>query len=132
MKMDSLKSNKLVLRWLCVCPAVENTSIWRKLAHIAFTLLNILCIFTSVWASVNFFLKYVSSNLELALNAIWQIGALSSLLYFLAVAYLTRQKFMRMFETLDQIYDQSMDFSQIFPLKSFFYSLFYGTFQWNG
>lgn len=132
LKMKPLQTNKMALTWLCVCPADVNTSIWKRLAYLAFTLLTIAFVFSSVVASVAFFVKFVSVSLEMALNAVWQIGALSSLLYFLAVAYGIRRKINGIFESLEKIYLAGRQiYSRTFQLRAFLSKSSLSNFQQN-
>lgn len=56
-----------------------------------------------------YFIKFVSIDLEVALYAVSQIAAATSVLYAIVMTYLSRHGITAIFRKLNGIYDQSRD-----------------------
>lgn len=106
MKMNPLVMNRRVLTWLCVLPLDEVTTRKEKLTYIALSIGVILTIFSGLIGSVIFFLKFVSTDLEESLYALFQISALFSTANAIVVTAFTRHRIPAMFVNLMGIYEE--------------------------
>lgn len=109
-EMEPLESTRRALIWLCVI-SDGASSIWKKMANIAFTILLLLFFVTGFITSTIFFLKFVSIDLEEALYALFQIAGTTDGLYITTVGYLIRRKINRAMESLRKIYRACMEIS---------------------
>lgn len=105
--MIALVTNRRVLTWLCVYPAGEAVSKSKKILYLLFSFIVFIGILSSLIASIAFFIEYVSTDLEVALYAVSQIAAASSVLYAIVMTLFSRQGIARVFEQLTNIYNQS-------------------------
>lgn len=105
--MKPLLTNQKVLMWLCIYPVNENASKFVKLARVAFTFLVIITELFGLIASVVFFMKFFSVDLEKSLYTIFQIVALISNLYMFVVLCGYRYKIIDVFKHLTEIYNAS-------------------------
>lgn len=106
-KIKPLATNQRVLTWLCVYPAEKTTCKFKQMAYIFFSFVVFSGILSSLIASVAYFMKFVSIDLEVALYAVSQIAAAASVLYAIAMTYLSRRGITAIFQKLNEIYDQS-------------------------
>lgn len=106
-------TNRLVLTWLCVCPAGEAVSKFKKCSYFLFSFIVFFGILSSLIGSITFFLKYVSNDLEVALYAVSQIAAATSVLYAIVMTLFSRQGIAHMFEKLTNIYNESIASNQM-------------------
>lgn len=102
-----LKTNRRVLTWLCMCPANEATEKWKKIAYTSLSITAVLLIVCAFLASVAYFGKFASTDLEEALYALFQIIGAVSLLFAIKIAYFSRNKIDAIFENLTKIYRKS-------------------------
>lgn len=109
-KMNPLSQNREWLVWLSVCSTEKNESRKKKIQRYAFTLATILGIILPLIASVVFFFKFISTNLERALNAISVSIGLFCSLYIIFVALFARQKITEIFDNLSQLYESCKSF----------------------
>lgn len=105
--MNPLSLNRKWLTWLCVYPIENDASRKKKIACVAFALTVILVLTLALIASVVFFLRFVSNDLEGALYALSFIIGFSACLYIVLIAFIKRQKIVLVFSDLAQIYDSS-------------------------
>lgn len=103
-KMDPLVTNKKMLMWLCILPAQAQTNQNMKLLYIvtSFTLLT--SCFLGLIASVAFMVKYLSTNLEDCLYALFQVSGDASALYMILIAFILRRQIAALFDQLSEIY----------------------------
>lgn len=106
--MKPLVMNQRVLTWLCVFPLDEAATMKEKLTCITFSIGVILTIFSGLTGSVVFFLKFVSTDLEESLYALFQIAAIFSTSNAIVVAVLMRHRIPAMFSNLTEIYEKCM------------------------
>lgn len=104
--MKPLVTNQKVLIWLYLC-AVDDVSLRTNLAHIALGATAFLLLILGNVASVLFVLKFVSVDLKLSLFALYQIFAISSILYLMIAAFILRHKIHDIFAMLQEIYCES-------------------------
>lgn len=106
-RINPLQTNQQVLRMLCVCPFAKETSPWTKVLCISFTAFIFMSNLCGIIASITFFTKFVSSDLELSLHALLQIAALTAAIYMNANALFSRNKINTIFQKLETIYESS-------------------------
>lgn len=120
-EMEPLHTSRRVLTCLCICSFDKTTSMKEKSIYIT---LSVSIIFAEIFmliASVVFFMKNVSTNLEESLFALLQIAGLVGSLYIMATAYISQHKIMSIFDSLSQIYTSSMYFWTDFGICIFQY-----------
>lgn len=106
-KMEPLSTNQRVLRWLCICPATKNTSESIKWARVLFSwTIFTLNLFAFV-LPVLFFVKFISTDLESCLYALFQIPTTGNIVYMTIIAFFLRHKITAVFENLSIIYAAS-------------------------
>lgn len=98
--------NQRVLTWLCVFPLDEVATMKENMTCIAFSIGVILTIFSGMTGSIVFFLKFVSTDLEESLYALFQIAALISTINAIVVVILLRHRIPGMFKNLTGIYEE--------------------------
>ena len=106
-KTEPLVTNRRVLTWLCVYPSERTTTKSQQLAYLAFSFIVFTGILSSLIASVAFFIKHVSTDLEVALYAVSQIAAAASILYAILMTYFQRRGIATIFQQLAAIYERS-------------------------
>lgn len=104
--MKPLLMNQRVLTWLCMLPMDEASTKTEKLGCIAFAIGVTLIIYSGFLASLIFFLKFVSSDLEESLYALFQVVGMFSTANAIVVAILMRHKIPSIFTNLSKIYDE--------------------------
>lgn len=105
--MKPLVTNQLVLTWLCVFPANEETSKWKKLAYVTLTFVTIVSMMCAIVGSVAFLMEYASADLKLALYTLYPITAGGSMLYACIIVFFKRHRMPIIFEKLANIYQSS-------------------------
>lgn len=108
--MKPLKTLKQMLVWICVCQPNKITSKWKKRAFFANLLAGITIIMAAGTASLLFFLKFISIDLESSLDSLYPAAAGFGLAYTLLMAYLLRHKMNAIFDDLSNIYDTSKNY----------------------
>lgn len=109
-EMIPLSTNQSVLTWLCVHSIDATISKPKKLLYIIFTLSCLTIEVSALAASFVYFTKTVSSDFNESLHALFQIVAISGVIYTFVVALLMRCKISAYFETLKHICDASKTF----------------------
>lgn len=103
--MIPLKTNRLILIWLCIYPTDANTSQGKRIAHILFSVsifaVNLIGIISNGW----YFIRYKSVSLEDALFALITIIGTVNAAYINVITFYLRHKIVRLFEILDQFYE---------------------------
>lgn len=122
-RMKPLVTNRRVLTWLCVHPADETTSKFEKISYFIFSLIVFSGILSSLIASIAFFYKYVKVDLEVALYAVSQIAAASSVLYAIIMTLFSRPGITDVFKRLTIIYNESKSKNYLRFLLGFLKSL---------
>lgn len=105
--MQPLKTNQQVLTWLCIYPIDKSSSKQMACEYIIFSwiifTLN-LCAFVS---PVQFIIKFVSTDLESCVFALFQVSATANVVYMTIIAFLLREKITAIFTGLSIIYAAS-------------------------
>lgn len=109
--MKPLATTQRVLSWYRICHANKSDSNWWKMT---FTIFSVTCLIANacaVAASATFLAKFISSNLEQSLYALFQCSAYFNAVYIHIAAFLQRKKVTAVFESLSVIYETSKEFS---------------------
>lgn len=103
--MKPLATSQEVLSWISALPADEKTSTCRRILFKIIPLILIAGNLTGLTSSTVFFLRYVLTDLEGSLYALFQIGGQLGMTNVAVVTFLSRYKLQAMFENLKDIYD---------------------------
>lgn len=104
--MEPLSTTRWVSTWLSMYPAPEDSTEPQKIAYKACGLLVFLGPASFAMATLAFFLKYLSIDLESSLYALFQVLAFTSITYSFVVAFILRKKILLIFDQLSRIYDE--------------------------
>lgn len=102
--MAPLMTAQQVLMWLCLFPANENSSKWKKSKHILFCIGIVLVLLGCLISSFVHFTTFLSTDLEKSLYSLLQIASTASMLYVLVVGFLLRHKITAILQHLPEIY----------------------------
>lgn len=94
-----------VLTWTSLYPPDENTSKSRKRVYVCIRVSIMTVMFCSFIGFGAFFIKFVSTDLELALMAVTSLCSSSSTLHMLVFSFLARLRIKSIFDSLSDIYD---------------------------
>lgn len=98
---------KRVMVWLSMYPTDQQTSIWRKVAHVIVTILLFTINFTGFVANCTYFWKYLLIDIEGSLLAIMLACGIGGLVYSYAILIIMQHRMYAMYEKLSSIYDAS-------------------------
>lgn len=104
--MKPFVTNKRVLQWLCVYPLDENSNKLMKLACVVFALCVFISQLAAVISSAVFFLTFMSTDLELALFALFQVAACAAVTYVAVIAFVMRKEITTTIDQLSGIYSE--------------------------
>lgn len=107
MKMKPLRTNQRVLIWLYAYPTERTDEQHDNCSHIAFTSLVFTVYIGFLIASIAYFIKFSTIDLNETLYATIQITAALPMMKALVIMILKRRKFRDLFESLSRIYDAS-------------------------
>lgn len=102
-----LETNKLLLRWCCICPIGEDTRQWKKNSYFICTLLSFLINLSAMISSSCFAWKYASIDLKESLYAAFQLAPEICIIYVVVTAMVFRHQIAELFEDLSTICDAS-------------------------
>lgn len=105
--MNPLITNQWVLTWLCVCPAHESTSVKKKVAYVAFTLMVFIANLSALAATLTFITKFVFVDLKNSLFAFIITVGYTGIVYIMVFSLLLRHKINAIFVELSEIYKAS-------------------------
>lgn len=111
--MKPLATHQRVLTWLCICPAENHTSKWKKSLYILLVFALFVVEVSAVVSSLVFFLKNVSEDLEESLYALFVIVGDVCLTYGSLVLFYKRHEITAFLEELEQIFAISKNFHKI-------------------
>lgn len=103
--MIPLASHRRLWSFLGLCSFGKERSKWIQTASLIFTISLFLGIVCVVLASVAFCIKYLSTDVEGSLHALFQITAFTAITYASVVAFVERPKIAAICDRLTQIYD---------------------------
>lgn len=101
--MEPLEINRQILTWLCLYSWDESTSKKKKVAIIIFTLSVFIANLCGVVASIVFFKRAFSVDMESCLYSIYQIAAFSNCIYVMIVAFFLRNRISDIFRRISDI-----------------------------
>lgn len=104
-----LKIFQRVFSYISVCPTEENTNKWLKLLFKVSPLIIVIIVLVALTASILYFLRFHSINLETSLNSLFQVVGLLGLTYSIIVTFFTHQKLSAMFISLEKLYKGGED-----------------------
>lgn len=99
--MIPLKMHQLVWTWIGVCPIVENSSKWKKLAIELFTFAVLMAHFSLIIASIMFIMQ---ADYRGTLHAFSLITMIVATAYVLVIVRIKRHKVVIIFEKLSEIH----------------------------
>lgn len=105
--MNPLQTTKLILTWLCIYPAHQPISNRLKLAHVSVSVLLFIFNLNGLIASVAYFLKFVASDLESALYAMFQADTLMATAYTNIDLLFSKDEIVAIFVGLTGIFNAS-------------------------
>lgn len=105
--MKPLITNQRILIWMCAYPTKRTDDIFQRLSHILFSIFVFLTNISCFTASIAYFLKYATSDLNETLYATIQIAASFPMITVSLMIFFLRNKFKALFENLNKIYDHS-------------------------
>lgn len=106
--MKPFTTDQRILTWLCVIPAPQNTSMWKKQVYTALALSLMLANLSNLSSSVMFIVKFLSINLQAALIALHQVLATIPMANTIIMAFFYRHKIPPVFDKLTHIYKKRM------------------------
>lgn len=104
--MTPLKTHSRIWTWLCVCPQDKNASRLKKVACIIFTSAIIAFDFSAIVASVAFIVKFLRSDFEGCLHALFQFIGYTAITAIMILALISRRKICWIFDELTKIHQK--------------------------
>lgn len=105
--MKVLVTTQRVLSWVLICPAEESTNKWWKMVFKTFPVVLLATALTGLVASAAFFVKFISTDLEASLYALYQISGNSGVFHLITVSIHLHKQIAGIIDSLQQIYNQS-------------------------
>lgn len=105
--MKPLATAQSMLKWFCVWQFAEPTSKWMKVANIIFTFSILLANVIGLLASVAFFLKFVSIDLETSLYGFFSVFGFAEAVYCVLFIIFSRHQIADVITKLAKIYEAS-------------------------
>lgn len=105
MTVIPLETTRRVLEWICVYPTVVSKRM--KMSYAIFSVILFILNLNGMMASAAYLLKFVSTDLESALYALFQVDALTATGYTNIVLLLSRHRFVAIFDSLNEIFAAS-------------------------
>lgn len=99
-----LRSCQRLLSYISVCPPEKDTKKFTKLLFKVSPLIIVITVSMALTASILYFLRFHSINLETSLNSLFQVVGLLGLTYSILVTLFTHQKLLAMFVNLEKLY----------------------------
>lgn len=112
-KIQSLVTNRRLLAWLCLYPAPGATSSLKRSAYIVLSAVVCFSTICALASSTAYFIKFMSTDLEESLCALFQVSCFSNVTYVIIVAYFLKSKIVAILNDLDSIYDACKIFENI-------------------
>lgn len=119
-QITPLATCQRVLTWISVYPVANDISIWKKILFKLFPLVIFATDLAGLTASVVFFWRYISTNLEECLYAIFQISGLLGMANSVIVTFILRHKIPLIFNSLANIYETSKFQNVVADLFNFY------------
>lgn len=106
-RVKPLGMNQRVLTWLCIHHSSANVG--RKLINIIFSIICLSFEICGTAGSIVYFMSVIAIDLNETFYALFQIVAVSGVIYMYLVALLQRKKISTFIESLNQIFAASMN-----------------------
>lgn len=105
--MKVLDLNRRIFTWLNICPTVDDQSHVKKYLRgmIAGTIIVTECL--AIVASFMFIHRFLETEIENCLYALFQVAALFSVIYMWTVGFILRNTIAEIFRMFQKIYDSS-------------------------
>lgn len=103
-KMTPLETHKRIYKMMSVYPLDKDSSKWKTLACIIFVLFISISEITCFVASASFVMKFVSTDLEQSLHALFQFIYYTCATFYTLHSVISRRKFRLVFDKLTEIY----------------------------
>lgn len=113
MKIKPLATNRLVLTWLSICSATENTSKWKKCIYMTIGVMNVAFLVATEIPTVIFFCTNVTINFGESLYSLFQFFGCGCTLLLMVNNYFLRQKINDIFKDLANIYENCKNYDSI-------------------
>lgn len=104
--MKVLSFNRDILTLLWILPTSQSESKRFQVRNKIFSSVSLLSVCLAFTASACFAYRYVTTDLENSLYALFQIAAFGCQAYSLVFGFVLRTDFVEMFECLQRIYDE--------------------------
>lgn len=104
--MIPLATHQRVWTWLSVHSVEKDVRSWTNF-NIIFTLFVFMAHLSVVLASTAFAIQFVRIDLADSLHALLHLTAFMGMTYVLAIAFISRNKIVKIFEKLTEIYQKS-------------------------
>lgn len=130
--MEPLLTNRRIMMWLCVCPAIATSTKWQRFGYMVFTFFIIALNLSGLAASAVFFTKFVWTDLENSLFNIFNMSGHLSVLYMFIILFSSRRKITSLYEFLAELYRarKSWTFKEKKWKKKIFFFIFKYLFSW--
>lgn len=119
-----LPTTRCILTWLAVYPSDKSDKKWKKFASIIICLVIFIANVCGLIASIAFFMKFISIDLEGSIYASYQITGILPLLLAMLISFVLRSNIIDIFEKLTKIYNDrkinSLFFKCIYLFGIFF------------
>lgn len=106
-KNRPMDTNRRILMWVSVIPADKGTSTIKKIVYKMLSLIIFVTVLSVSIASLAFYFKFASSDLQKSLYALAQIAAFTSMTYTIIVTFCIRHKVPAIFKSLYKICETS-------------------------
>lgn len=105
--VKALETCRQTLSYISIFPVDKNTRKWKRVLIKGFPFITIPGNLLALIASVLYFLRFVSTDLEKCLYAIYQIAGMVGFANSIIVTLITHHKLQTIFENLNKIYRAS-------------------------
>lgn len=102
--MKPLETNQQILTFLCIFPTTNKC---KRRIYIVLSVFLLVIEICGLASSATFVLNHISTDLEEAIYAIFQVAAFSGLIYMIIVTIILRNKIIDFFRTLSKICETS-------------------------
>lgn len=100
-----LEMSRRLLTWLYLYPSTETSGNQKSVTCFAFTIAVYVATMSFLVSSMAFFMKFVSTDLEESLYALFQIGGFSNTAYVITFAYFSHRRIAAIVDELTAIYN---------------------------
>lgn len=116
-RMQPFSTFKNILVLLNILPSSDGTNLRAKIFNFSFSCFVLITLFLSFLSSSVYFFKFVKSDMENSLYALWQIFAYISPIYTWIAAYLMQKRFINVFTQIEDIYKLGKEMLEFYSFK---------------